>query len=72
MVQTAKRETQGAPLRVRVRCHADPLVPVTLCTLAESTRDKVLAMLAELVKWGRRTYTPQCAPDKAWETSRRL
>jgi len=47
-------------------------VPAALHTLAESSRDKVLAMLAELVKWGRRTYTPQYAPDKAWKTSPRV
>jgi len=37
MAQTAKRETQGMPLRVRVRRHADPLVRAAPCTLAEST-----------------------------------
>jgi len=60
------------PLRVRVRCHADPLVPAALCTLAESSRGKVLAMLAEPVEGGRRTYTPQYAPDKARDTTPRV
>ena len=67
--QTAKRETQGTPLRVRVRCHTDPLVPAAPCTLAESSRGKVLAMLAEPVEGDRRTYTPQYAPDKARDTT---
>jgi len=60
------------PLRVRVRCHADPLVPAAPCTLAESSRGQVLAMLAEPVGGGRRTYTPQYAPDKARDTTPRV
>ena len=40
------------------------------CTLAESSRGKVLTMLAEPVEGGRHTYTPQYAPDKAWNTPR--
>ena len=52
MAQTVKRETKGTPLRAHVGCHADPLVPATPCTLAESSHGKVLAMLAELVERG--------------------
>ena len=70
MIQTAKRETQWMPLRDRMRCHVDPLVPAAPCTLAESSRGKVLTMLAEPVEGGRHTYTPQYAPDKAWNTPR--
>jgi len=55
-----------------VRCHEDPLVPAAPCTLAESSRGKVLAMLAESVEGGRRTYTPQYASDKARNTSPRI
>jgi len=40
--------------------------------LAESSRGKVLAMLAEPVEGGRRTYTPQYAPDKARDTTPRV
>ena len=53
-------------------CHTDALQSAALRTLAESSRVKVLAMLAELVKWGRRTYTPQYAPDKARDKSPRV
>jgi len=42
------------------------------CTLAESSRGKVLAMLAEPVEGGRRTYTPKYAPDKARDTTPRV
>jgi len=59
-------------LRVRGRCRADPLVPAAPCTLAESSRGKVLAMLADPVEGGRRTYTPQYAPDKARDTTPRV
>jgi len=52
--------------------HADPLVPAAPCTLAESSRGKVLAMLAEPVEGGRRTYTPQYALDKARDTTPRV
>jgi len=72
VTQTAKRETQGMPLRVRGRCHADPLVPAAPCTLAESSHGKVLAMLADPVEGVRRTYTPQYAPDKARDTTPRV
>jgi len=47
-------------------------VPAAPCTLAESSRGKVLAMLAEPVEGGRRTYTPQYAPDKAQDTTPRV
>ena len=66
----SKRETQGTPLMVQARCHADPLVPAAPCTLAESSRGKVLAMLTEPVEGGRRTYM-QYAPDKARDTTPR-
>ena len=59
-------------LRVRGRCRTDPLVPAAPCTLAESSRGKVLAMLADPVEGGRRTYTPQYAPDKARDTTPRV
>jgi len=65
-------ETHGTPPRVRERCRADALVPVAPRTLAESSRGKVLAMLAEPVKWGRRIYTPHYVPDKARDTSPRV
>jgi len=47
-------------------------VPAAPYTLAESSSGKVLAMLAESVEGGRRTYTPQYAPDKAQKTSPRI
>ena len=55
-----------------MRCHADLLVPAALCTLAKSSRGKVLAKLADPVEGGRRTYTPQYAPDKARDTTPRV
>jgi len=47
-------------------------VPAAPCTLAESCRGKVLAMLAEPVEGIRRIYTPQYAPDKARDTTPRV
>jgi len=55
-----------------MRRHADPLVPAATCTLAESSRGKVLTRLAEPVEGGRRTYTPRYAPDKARDTTPRV
>ena len=45
-------------------------MPAAPCTLAESSRGKVLAMLTEPVEGGRRTYM-QYAPDKARDTTPR-